>query len=222
MKSALFTIFAGAVCAAMTATATDATSVRVTLNAKGSSTKIEKLGMPQTFGFPGQGLTSQPITPWQVVNIPVQIEAKAKGDDSAHFVSQLTFKAHLLVEAGDKRVVLSKEITYVDIPLSGSGDVTKTEMSVGVFIPPSTAIRLNKKGKGDLKGKLLGVAIETEFNGIRKDGERVVDPQQGQHLHRLQHRRDPLRCLGRHLLPGRTPDRQRRHLPHHPCPHACG
>lgn len=174
MKSALFTIFAGAVCAAMTATATDATSVRVTLNAKGSSTKIEKLGMPQTFGFPGQGLTSQPITPWQVVNIPVQIEAKAKGDDSAHFVSQLTFKAHLLVEAGDKRVVLSKEITYVDIPLSGSGDVTKTEMSVGVFIPPSTAIRLNKKGKGDLKGKLLGVAIETEFNGIRKDGEDAI------------------------------------------------
>ena len=173
MKSALFSIFAGAVCAAMTASATDATSVRVTLNAKGNSTKIEKLGMPQSFGFPGQGLSAQPIAPWQVVNIPVLVEASAKGEP-AHFVSQLTFKAHLLIDCGEKRVVLSKEITYIDIPVSGNGDIAKTEMSVGVFIPPSTAIRLNKKGKGDLKGKLVGVAIETEFNGIRKKAEDAV------------------------------------------------
>lgn len=168
MKSALFSIFAGAMCAAMTASATDATAVRVSFNGKPSSVKIEKMPAPQTGSFPGVGMSAQPIVPWQIVNIPVEIEAKA-GGDTAHFVSELTFKAHLLVEIPNGRAVLTKEITYVDIPLSGNGETTKTEMSVGVFIPPSTAVRLNEKGKGDLKGKLVGIALETTFNGKDKE-----------------------------------------------------
>lgn len=165
MKRALFTIFAIAA-AATTASAVDATSVNVTLQAKGTSTKIEKLAPPQTAAFPGAGLSTQPIVNWQVVNIPVKVEAKAKGGKSPHFINSLTFTAHLLIEGegkDDKPVKLSKKITYVDIPVSG-GDVAKTEMSVGVFIPPSSAVRINEKGRGDLKGKLLGVALEAEFN----------------------------------------------------------
>ena len=175
MKRALFTIFAIAAGAAMTASAVDATAVKVTLQAKGTSTKIEKMGAPQTGTFPGSGLSTQPVVNWQVVNIPVKIEAKAKGDKSPHFVNAITFTAHLLIE-GDgkdaKPVKLSKKITYVDIPVSG-GDIAKTEMSVGVFIPPSSAVRINEKGRGDLKGKLLGVAIEAEFDGKQcmKSGE---------------------------------------------------
>ena len=175
MKRALFTIFAIAAGAAMTASAVDATAVKVTLQAKGTSTKIEKMGAPQTGTFPGSGLSTQPVVNWQVVNIPVKIEAKAKGDKSPNFVNAITFTAHLLIEGEGKDakpVKLSKKITYVDIPVSG-GDIAKTEMSVGVFIPPSSAVRINEKGRGDLKGKLLGVAIEAEFDGKQcmKSGE---------------------------------------------------
>lgn len=164
MKSALFTILAGALCASMTASAADAKAVRVTLKAKGNSTKIEKLPMPQGVAFPGAGMSAQPVVPWQVVNIPVEIEAPTK---AAQFVPQLTFTAHLLIESDsndDKPVLISKEITYVDIPLSPGGEGATTTMSVGIFIPPSSATRINTKGKGDLKGKLLGVAIEATFN----------------------------------------------------------
>lgn len=176
MKRALFTILTAAVCGSMTATAVDATSVKVTLQAKSSSTKIEKMGTPQTAPFPGTGLTAQPVVGWQVVNVPVKVEAKGKGDKSAQFVTALTFNVHLLVESDakdGKPVKLSKEITYQDIPVSGNGEISKTEMSVGVFIPPSSAVRINEKGKGDLKGKLLGVAIEASFNGksCLKSGE---------------------------------------------------
>lgn len=167
MKRVLFTIFAIAASAATTASAVDATSVNVTLQAKGTSTKIEKMAPPQTGTFPGTGLSTQPVVGWQVVNIPVKVEAKAKGGKSPNFINSLTFTAHLLIEGEGKDakpIKLSKKITYVDIPVSG-GDIAKTEMSVGVFIPPSSAVRINEKGRGDLKGKLLGVALEANFNG---------------------------------------------------------
>lgn len=175
MKRALFSMFAAAVCG-LTASAVDAGAVKVTLQAKGSSTKIEKLGVPQGMGFGDASMSAQPVVGWQLVNIPVRVEGKAKGDKSAQFVPSIKFTAHLLIEsdANDgKPVKLSKEITYIDIPLSGGGEAAKNDMCVGVFIPPSSAARINEKGKGDLKGKLLGVAIEAEFNGKQcmKSGE---------------------------------------------------
>lgn len=166
MKRVLLSIFAAALCGSMTASATDAAKVKVTLQTKGAL-KIERLAQPQTGPFPGEGMSTQPVVGWQLVNIPVKIEAMGKNDKPAYFVNALTFKAHLLI-AGEtkdsKPVMVSKDITYVDIPVSGN-DPAKTEMSVGLFIPPSSAVRINEKGKGDLKGKLLGVALEAEFNG---------------------------------------------------------
>lgn len=176
MKRALFSIIAAAVCGTMTASAVDASAVKVTLMAKGSATKIEKLAPPQGMSFGSASMSAQPIVSWQVVNIPVKVEGKAKGDKSAQFASSITFTAHLLIESDNndgKPVLLSKEITYVDIPLSGGGEAAKNEINIGVFIPPSSAVRINEKGKGDLKGKLLGVAVEAEFNGkpCMKTGE---------------------------------------------------
>lgn len=112
---------------------------------------------------------------WQLVNIPITVEGKAKGGESAQFVPAIKFTAYLLIESDNnkgKPVLLSKEITHVDIPLSGGG-TAKNEMYVGVFIPPSSAVRIQEKTKGDLKGKLLAVAIDAEFNGKRcmKKGE---------------------------------------------------
>lgn len=175
MKRALFSIFAAAVCG-LTASAVDATAVKVTLQAKGSSTKVEKVAPPQGMNFGDASMTAQPVVGWQLINIPVRVEGKAKGDKPAQFVPAIKFTAHLLIDsdANDgKPVKLSKEITYVDIPLSGGGEAAKNDMSIGIFIPPSSAARINEKGKGDLKGKLLGVAIEAEFNGKQcmKSGE---------------------------------------------------
>lgn len=166
MKRVLLSIFAAALCGSMTASATDAAKVKVTLQTKGAL-KVERLAQPQTGPFPGEGMTAKPVIGWQLVNIPVKIEAMGKNDKPAYFVNSLTFKAHLLIAADSKDskpVMVSKDITYVDIPVAGN-DPAKTEMSVGIFIPPSSAVRINEKGKGDLKGKLLGVALEAEFNG---------------------------------------------------------
>lgn len=169
MKRALFTVLAAVACGSMTVSAVDATSVKVTLQTKGGATKIEKLGPPSgSMAFGEAKMSAQPVVGWQLVNIPVKVEGKVKGDKSAQFASSIKFTAHLLIDSdsnGGKPVKLSKEITYVDIPLSGGGDTAKNEMYVGVFIPPSSAVRINEKGKGDLKGKLLGVAMEAEFNG---------------------------------------------------------
>lgn len=176
MKRALFTILAAAVCGSMTASAVDANAVKVTLNVKGGATKVEKLAPPQGMSFAGASMSAQPVVNWQLVNIPVKVEAKAKGDEPAQFVPAIKFTAHLLFESDNndgKPVKLSKEITYVDIPVSGGGEAAKNEISLGVFIPPSSATRINVKGKGDLKGKLMGIALEAEFNNKQcmKTGE---------------------------------------------------
>lgn len=165
MKNIFLSMFAVAVCGAMTASAVDATSAEVTLGAtKGATLKVEKLGTPPSYAFPGEGMKTQPIVGWQVVNIPVKIEAKSK-KDNPNFIPSLKVKAHLLFECDttkEKMELLSKEIQYSDIPVTagGSDESSRCEMCVGVFISPSSAVKLQKKGKGDLKGKLLGVAIE--------------------------------------------------------------
>lgn len=176
MKRALFTILAAAVCGSMTASAVDASAVKVSLNIKGGATKVEKLAPPQGMSFAGATMSATPVVGWQLVNVPVKIEAKAKGDTPAQFVPAIKFTAHLLFESDNndgKPVKISKEITYIDIPVSGGGEAAKNEMSIGLFIPPSSATRINVKGKGDLKGKLMGVALEAEFNSKQcmKSGE---------------------------------------------------
>ena len=160
----------------MTASAVDASAVKVSLNIKGGATKVEKLAPPQGMSFAGATMSATPVVGWQLVNVPVKIEAKAKGDAPAQFVPAIKFTAHLLFESDNndgKPVKVSKEITYVDIPVSGGGEAAKNEMSIGLFIPPSSATRINVKGKGDLKGKLMGVALEAEFNSKQcmKSGE---------------------------------------------------
>ncbi|MDO5471257.1 MAG: hypothetical protein Q4F38_08130 [Akkermansia sp.] len=166
MKNAFLSMFAVAVCGAMTASAVDATVAQVTLITKGAPAKIERLGAPTAMNFPGSAMSAQPVVGWQVVNVPIKVEAKTSGDDVPQFVPQLSVTAHLLIESDNndgKPVLLSKKIDYVDVPVAGSSEPAKCEMCVGVFIPPSSAVKINKKGKGDLKGKLLGLAVEATF-----------------------------------------------------------
>lgn len=166
MKNIFLSMFAVAVCGAMTASAIDATSAQVTLVTKGAALKVEKLGTPPSYSFPGEAMKTQPVVGWQVVNIPVKLEAKSKKkDEMPNFIPSLKVKAHLLIECDttkEKMELLTKEIEYRDIPVAAGGgdDSSRGEMCVGVFISPSSAVKLQKKAKGDLKGKLLGVAIE--------------------------------------------------------------
>lgn len=176
MKRALFTILAAVACGSFTASAVDATSVQVSLESKGGGVKIDKIAMPQNMSFGEANMSAKQPIGWQLVNIPVTVEGRTKTGDSPHFVPSIKFTAYLLIDSDTnkgKPVLLSKEITYVDIPLSGGGETTKNEMYVGVFIPPSSALRIQEKTKGDLKGKLLGLALDAEFNGKRcmKKGE---------------------------------------------------
>lgn len=169
MKNTLLSMFAAALFGTLAASAVDATAVQVSIS-KGATPKIERMGELPQAGMPaGKPIMSVPAVGWQVVNIPISIKAKSKGDKNApDFVPSLTVHAYLVVENETlgKPVILDKEITYVDIPVEAKSSGTSTgEAYVGVFISPSNARKLNEKGKGDLKGKLKAVALEATFNG---------------------------------------------------------
>lgn len=164
-----------AVCSALTASALDATSAQVTLDAK-QAPKIERVAMPSaaTFGSV-KPMSAAPEVPWQVVNIPVVVKGKAtkRADDKQppmpHFVNELTIKAYVLIDSDankGKPVLLSKEITYVDVPLKPKSGTAENEMCVALFIAPSSAVKLNEKTKGDLKlNHVQAVAVEASFKG---------------------------------------------------------
>lgn len=169
MKNTLLSVFAAVAFGSFSVSALDATAVQVSLP-KGASPKVERMGgLPQA-GMPAsKPIMAETAVGWQVVNIPISLKAKSKGEKaSPDFVPSLKVHAYLVLEneASGKLTILDKEITYVDIPLNAKSSGTSTgEAYVGVFISPSNAVKLNKKGKGDLKNSLKAVAIEATFNG---------------------------------------------------------
>ncbi len=169
MKNTLLSMFAAVAVGSFAASALDATAVQVSI-AKGAAPKIERMGELPQAGIPAsKPIMSAPPVGWQVVNIPISLKAKSRGEKaSPDFVPSLTLHAYLVVEneTSGKLTILDKEITYVDIPVEAKNSGTSTgEAYVGVFISPRDAVKLNKKGKGDLKNKLKAVALEATFNG---------------------------------------------------------
>ncbi len=177
MKHVALTLLAVA-CGALSASATDATSARIWLEKKVKNVDFATIGG----GLSNEkyGATPTYSRSWQYVSIPVSVEGAIKTDDRneyAHFIPELTVRVTLAVKTADKDgkpqtkndlELLTKEITYVDIPLvkSQGHKVGRSEGSfnVGVFISPSTAFKLSEKD-GNLSKKLVAVAVEGTFNG---------------------------------------------------------
>ncbi len=173
MKHIFLPLFAAA-CGALTASALDATNARVSLVTKGSTVpKLEKISMPT---FPGnngadifQGKHGATLTSpqWYYINVPIRVEAKARGDKDPQYVPALTVHIYAAITQGKKEnpVLLDREVTYVEIPVDGKSK-NGTEVNVGVFISPANACKLaGDDPKADLTGKLSALAIEATFNG---------------------------------------------------------
>ncbi len=151
-------------CSSFTASALDATDVRVWMTKNAEITVSSK----------GNGISGDKsptfARTWQYVSIPLRVEARIKGGDvPPHFVHAMKVHVYVLfaLEDKDKYVLLDKELNYTDIPLaskqSDKGSGTST-INVGVFISPSSAFKLLPGKDGDLSKSVAAVAIEATFN----------------------------------------------------------
>ncbi len=164
------------------ATARDASAVQVTVKQQpGKPVTVQKIGMLGNHGVGTESIMQQHKTGgWHVVNIPLEVEGYSKKKDEngnslpVHYIPSLTVKVYLLFKQQDEKdkdpsaLLLSKELSYVNIPVPTDGKkkgIRKNDIFAGVFISPSDAWKINEKAKGELDGTLVAYAIESTFNG---------------------------------------------------------
>ena len=162
MKRFFLPLAVAALCGLPKAAATSADAVEAELTLKASDAKIEQIS-PRAEYF-GTKEAAKAISPaWHVLRIPYTLRGKARGDKKALFVDELKVHAYLVFAVGkdgDKLILVDKEITYVDIPMSPKSDVSENKnVQAAVFISPSDATRIcaddaRKADKADLSGKL--------------------------------------------------------------------
>jgi len=184
MKNILLSLLAAVSCGSLTVSALDAKDARVTFDADAASSqtiKVEALSAPGGSGFiPTKPVLKASTVPWQVVNIPVTVEAVGPKNDKGkeekpQFISRIDFHVYLAFRTDargkdSKPLLLDKEVSYVNIPVhpgNGGKDFCQNKMYVGVFISPSDAVKIKtaSKDRGMLADSLMAVAVEASFNG---------------------------------------------------------
>lgn len=207
MKSKILTLLTAVACGAMPLSALDATDARVTLKVNEIAVVGKLLDESKFVSLPGNSAMNSPVInakytkavpDWKVISLPIRVVGycgrKLHPDDKKspvpHFVDKLTVKAHVLLDVGiprnekgemTRKVKLSKEITYYDIPLKEEIDtdvklkdnstVGACEFSVDLFISPRNASKLNEKGPAPTNTDkstitILAVALEATHRGV--------------------------------------------------------
>lgn len=186
MKKYLLPLAVAALCGFPTASALDAESVQVTFKAKPGDLKVERLNLPtpgaDVFNGKDMGKRVDDGQIWHFVRVPLTVEGKAKGGKSPNFIPELKVHIYTVFVAakGETPIMLDKEITYVDIPLTpqNGNNPSKNDINVGVFISPSNAVKiLDEPNKVDFSNKLAAVAVEASFHDascINKEVEPAV------------------------------------------------
>ncbi len=171
MKHAILSFIAVA-CGALSASALDATNARIWLT-EGEKVVVASRGSTISTEKPVRSPAYERT--WQYVSIPLHVEGKSR-EGRPHFIPELKVRISLAAAVLDddgrptgKSELLSREITYVDIPLAKSSDAGKKKqgeglVKVGVFISPSNAFKLAPKD-GDLSRSIIAVAVEGTFQG---------------------------------------------------------
>lgn len=159
------------------ASALNAEYANVSLDVQGGSDlKIESANPPSmVFGAKeSKGKGSDKLASWQYITIPLRVNGKCRGDKSPNFIGELNVHVYAAFEGAGKDaapILLDKEITYVEIPLSGKSSENKEWMeglmNAGIFLSPANAKKIlgDDKEKIELKDKLIAVAIEASFEG---------------------------------------------------------
>ncbi len=171
MKRFFLPIAVAALCGLPQAAAISADYAQAELTLKAGDAQVEQV-VPRTEYFASKD-TAKNINPaWHFVRIPYSLQGKCRGDKTPLYVDELKVHAYLVFSVGkegEKLILVDKEITYVNIPLSPKGDVSENKnVQAAVFISPSDAARIcgngsSKVEKVDLGGKLAAVAVEFKF-----------------------------------------------------------
>ena len=171
MKRFFLPIAVAALCGLPQAAAISADYAQAELTLKAGDAQVEQV-VPRTEYFASKD-TAKSINPaWHFVRIPYSLQGKSRGDKTPLYVDELKVHAYLVFAVGkdgEKLILVDKEITYVNIPLSPKGDVSENKnVQAAVFISPSDAARIcgsgsSKVEKVDLGGKLAAVAVEFKF-----------------------------------------------------------
>lgn len=169
MKNLLFPFAVAAFCGLPMAFGLNADNARVSLDVSGGGDLRVESAVPMTIfgGKEAKQSRGDKTTTWQYVTIPVKVEAKSKGDDQPNFVDELKVHVYAVFgsDKGSDPIMLDKEITYTDIPVSAKGKISEGHMNVGVFISPANASKImNSNSKLELGDKLIAVAVEASFH----------------------------------------------------------
>lgn len=169
MKNLLFPIAMAAFCGLPMAFGLNADNARVSLDVSGGGDLRVESVVPMTIfgGKDAKQSRGDKTTTWQYVTIPVKVEAKCKGDRTPNFVDELKVHVYAVFgsDKGSDPIMLDKEITYVDIPVSAKGKIAEGKMNIGVFISPANASKImNSNSKIELGDKLIAVAVEATFH----------------------------------------------------------
>ncbi|MBR5888975.1 MAG: hypothetical protein IKY92_02910 [Akkermansia sp.] len=168
--SLLFAV--AALCGLPHASAVSADYAQAELKMKPNDAQVEQI-VPRAEYFSTKENAKAVNPAWHYVRIPYILEGKCRDASKLPlYVDELKVHAYLVFSVGkdgDKLIMLDKEITYVNIPLSPKSDRSENKnVQAAVFISPSDAARIcaddsNKVEKVDLKDKLAAVAVEFTF-----------------------------------------------------------
>ena len=175
MKRLFLPIAVAALCGLPEAAATSADYAQAQLMLKPNDAQVEQV-VPRAEYFSTKD-TGKAINPaWHFVRIPYSLLGRCRDKDKMPlYVDELKVHAYLVFAVGgkdsEKLIMLDKEITYVNIPLTPKpGESENKNVQAAVFISPSDAARIcgagtSKVDKVDLAGKLAAVAVEFKFKG---------------------------------------------------------
>ena len=186
MKRISLLLTVAALCGLNQASAVSADYAQAELKLKASGAQVEQV-VPRAEYFVTKD-TNKAVNPaWHYVRIPYALEGKCRDASKLPlYVDELKVHAYLVFTAdkeGKKLIMLDKEITYVNIPLTQKVDSSENKnVQAAVFISPSDAARIcadesSKVDKVDLKDRLAAVAVEFKFKDascLKPDTEQSV------------------------------------------------
>ncbi len=177
MIKKLFTsLLVAALCSLPVVSGQSAESVRVSLK-KGLSAGDMEVTRVMPPGATGAFYNSKDVKllkgenayAWHLVRVPLQVAARG-GSDKPTLVDELEVKVHVVMLGGkgaDKPLLLTKELTYVDIPLDPTANDDGTVVNVGVFLSPADSVRIcgPEVKNPDIVKRLGAVAVTAKFKG---------------------------------------------------------
>lgn len=186
MKRISLLLTVATLCGLNQASAISADYAQAELKLKASGAQVEQI-VPRAEYFVSKD-TNKAVNPaWHYVRIPYALEGKCRDASKLPlYVDELKVHAYLVFTAdkeGKKMIMLDKEITYVNIPLTPKQESSENKnVQAAVFISPADAARIcadesSKVDKVDLKDRLAAVAVEFKFKDascLKPDTEQDV------------------------------------------------